>query len=198
MQALHDSCSVLTLGLLQASSVASVGVEARLPGSAALACLLRDGGMHACMHACFSSSAHAANEACGTGWMQWIASARSRTFVGASKGNCAAAPAPVTAPLLHPRHLICYCLVLALLLLIAGTVACTRKERKTSTRGNLCLKVKAAVVGPAIQESPKINAQKYCSVGYSCNRPWEREKANREVQRGKPKGTLESESRIAW
>ena len=123
--------------------------------------------MHACMHACFSSSAHAANEACGTGWMQWIASARSRTFVGASKGNCAAAP----APLLHPRHLICYCLVLALLLLIAGTVACTRKERKTSTRGNLCLKVKAAVVGPAIQESPKIKAQKYCSVGYRCNRP---------------------------
>ena len=102
--------------------------------------------MEACMHACFSSSAHAANEACGTGWMQWIASARSRTFVGASKDNCAAAP----APLLHPRHLICYCLVLALLLLIAGTVACTRKERKTSTRGNLCLKVKAAVVEPAI------------------------------------------------
>ena len=162
MQALHDSCSVLTLGLLHVSSVASVSVEARLPGSAALACL-RDGGMHAC----FSSSAHAANEACGTGWMQWIASARSRTFVGASKDNCAAAP----APLLHPRHLICYCLVLALLLLIAGTVACTRKERKTSTRGNLCLKVKAAVVGPAIQESPKIKAQKYCSVGYRCNRP---------------------------
>ena len=158
--------------------------------------------MHACMHACFSSSAHAANEACGTGKMQWIASARSRTFVGASKDNCAAAP----APLVHDstsRHLICCCLVLALLLLIAGTVACTRKQRKTSSRGNLCLKVKAAVVGPAIQESPKVplsavNAQRYCSVGYSCNRPWEREKASSEVQTGKPKGTLESESRIAW
>ena len=48
----------------------------------------------------------------------------------------------------------------------ALSVACTRKERRRKDQGrSLCLTVKAAVVGPTIQESPKINAQKYCSVG---------------------------------